>query len=236
MIVGGTGAVSGAVASAVSALPGIEQVRRIGGADRYATAQLIADEVVEFSGRPAWDGTAFLGTGLAFPDALAAAPVATHAGSPLYLAPRGTIPAATVAAMKADGVKKVVILGGTGAISTSSEQALIAAFGAAGVDRRGGADRYATAVAVAQYGVSAGLTWATPALATGENFPDALAGGVMQGHAASVLLLTRSTTLSPATSAALVQHASEIGEVRFLGGEGALTASVRAKAIDAATP
>lgn len=236
LIVGGTGAVSSAVQAAVSALPGIGQVRRLGGADRYATAQLIADEVVSFPGRDGWNGTAFIGTGLAFPDALAAAPVATFAGDPLYLAPRGTLPASIIAAMKADNVQRVVILGGTGAVSAASEQALNAAFGAANVDRRGGADRYATAVAVADFGVSAGLDWSTPAIATGENFPDALAGGVMQGHAGSVLLLTRTATLSPATGSALAQHDTEIREVRFLGGEGALSTSVRSAVMDASTP
>jgi len=236
MIVGGTGAVSAGVQSAVAKLPGIVQVKRIGGADRYATALLIADQVVGFSGRSAWDDTAFLGTGLAFPDALAAAPLATHAGDPLYLAPKGTLPPAIIAAMKADGVKKVVILGGTGAIDANTEQALKTAFGVSNVERCGGADRYATAVSVAAYGVSAGLTWAEPAVATGENFPDALAGGVMQGHSASILLLTRTSALSPATAAAIGQHSGEIREVRFLGGTGALSQAVRAAVIDAATP
>jgi hypothetical protein len=83
-------------------------------------------------------------------------------------------------------------------------------------------------VNVASFGVAeGGLSWSRLAIATGEGFPDALAGGVLQGEAGSVVLLTQSNTLSDAAEDALGMNSDEIVEVRFLGGPGAVSLFVR---------
>ncbi|MDO8879737.1 MAG: cell wall-binding repeat-containing protein, partial [Coriobacteriia bacterium] len=97
-----------------------------------------------------------------------------------------------------------------------------------------GADRYATALAVANYGVSsAGLSWNKVAIATGENFPDALAGGVLQGRAGSVMVLTPSASLYEGVRLALTANKAAIWEIRFLGGLSAVAQGVRDAAIAA---
>jgi hypothetical protein len=96
------------------------------------------------------------------------------------------------------------------------------------VTRLAGATRYSTAVAVATHGVNeAGLHWDDLALATGENFPDALTGGVLQGLDDSVMLLTLSSSLSPEVAAVLDENDGSINQVKFLGGPGAISQTVR---------
>jgi len=80
---------------------------------------------------------------------------------------------------------------------------------------------------VAGHGVAHGLEWNRLALATGEKFPDALAGGVLQGRDGSVMLLTKSSVLDPNVAAVLTAQADGINEVRYLGGLSAITQGVR---------
>jgi hypothetical protein len=85
-----------------------------------------------------------------------------------------------------------------------------------------------TAVAIASYGVtSAGHVWDRVGIATGEDYPDALAGGVLQGKVGSVMLLTTPTNLHTDTVTALSTNAGAIDTVTFFGGTGAVSTSVR---------
>jgi hypothetical protein len=54
-----------------------------------------------------------------------------------------------------------------------------------------------------------------------------LAGGAMQGAAGSVMLLTPSSFLHPATSNCLDEHRVEIAELKYLGGTSAISQGVR---------
>jgi putative cell wall-binding protein len=228
IILGGTSAVSGGVESSLKSNLGQYHVRRIGGANRYETANLVAAETVARLGA-AYDGTAFVATGLNFPDALGASPLAASASWPIYLTDPSALTPASKAAMLADGVTKPLILGETGAVSPAVESALDSAFGAANVIRLGGATRYETAVKVAQYGVDNvfGMGWNNVAIATGQNYPDALAGGVLQGKTGSVLLLTPTSALDATVAAKLTAKKSVIVGVRYLGGPNAVSEGVR---------
>ncbi len=229
IILGGTGAVGPEVETALKGVvtpAGRLMVDRLDGSNRYETANRIARAVTEAQGT-SYDGTAFVATGGNFPDALAAAPLAAARGWPLFLAdPVHGLSASTKAAMT--GVKRVIILGGTGAVSAATEAYLKSRFGSGNVTRLQGADRYATAVTVATYGVrSAGLRWDGVGITTGQNFPDALAGGVLQGRSGSVMLLTPSTSLAAVTESALATNRDAILNVRYFGGVGALSSTVR---------
>ncbi|MDZ4179720.1 MAG: cell wall-binding repeat-containing protein [Coriobacteriia bacterium] len=225
MIVGGTAAVGAGVESALKTKLGPGNVYRLDGADRYKTADAVAAKVLQTLDDE-YDGTAFVATGVNFPDALAAAPLAARQGWPLYLAHPGSgLSAATKAAM--GDVDRVVILGGDAVVTPATETYLKGRFGADNVERLGGGNRYATAVAVAEYAVGRGHVWNLVGVTTGDNFPDALAGGIVQGKAGSVMLLTGSDVLSTPTSAALVSHKSSISTVTFFGGAGAVSPAVR---------
>lgn len=233
IVLGGTGAVSAPVYAALDALPGVTEIERIEGSTRYQTAEKIAERTI--AENEAWDGTAFVATGESFPDALGASPLAAAKGWPIYLVhPNPANEAGLVSAMDDDGVTSALILGGTGVVPVTLEDKLDAAFGAAEVDRLSGANRYDTAVAVATYGVEqAGLGWDHLAVATGEDFPDALAGGALQGASGSVMLLAYPGYLHPGVQAALAANKADITEVRFLGGTGAVPQTIRNAVIQA---
>lgn len=227
VVLGGESAVNGPVHDTLVDMMGAGNVSRIGGSSRYETAQLIAEAVVDEAGSE-YDGTAFVATGANFPDALAASPLAAAQSWPLYLVPASGISAATQASMDDAGVTDVILLGGTAAVSSDIENALKSAHGASHVTRLEGLNRFDTAAIVAAYGVEhAGLSYNGLAIATGENFPDALAGGVLQGRAGSVMLLTRKAFLSAETAAVIEANTHVISEVRFLGGTGAVSQDVR---------
>ena len=224
IILGGEAAVSLDVEHALDTLLGAANVERIGGADRYRTADLAAERTITELGA-AFDGTAFVATGANYPDALAAAPLSAGLHWPLYLTRPTGLDAPTLAAMA--GVDEVLILGGPAVVPAAIETALVATYGDPAVTRLAGDDRYGTAVEVAAHGVASGLEWNRLALATGEAFPDALAGGVLQGRDGSVMLLTRSTALPQVVADVLTDNAATIHEVRYLGGLAALTQDVR---------
>ncbi len=230
IIIGSTSAVSTAVRNAVAATPGVTRVERLEGTDRYLTATKVASATVDALGT-LYDGSAFVSTGLNFPDALGAAPIAAHKGWPVYLM-GGRGDAAVAAAMDAHGVTKVHILGSIAAVPDSVKTTIKAGtgLGDAAFIRLEGADRYGTAAAVAQYGVDyCNMRWDGVALATGAAFPDALSGGLMQGRFGSVLLLTSPTALSTAAEGKLTTNKAVIDEVRYLGSESAVSAAVRTK-------
>lgn len=228
IILGGTGAVKSPVETALKSELGQAHVRRLAGDNRYETAVMVAEDTVNRLGA-AYDGTAFVATGENFPDALGASPLAAAASWPIYLTPGDSLNPLTAAAMEDHGVTDALILGEIGAISAGVSSAIDAVPGVASVVRLGGSSRYETAVEVAQYGVDNvfGLGWNGVAIATGQNYPDALAGGVLQGLSGSVMLLTPSASLDPAVQAKLTAKKAVITEVRYLGGTNAVTMPVR---------
>ena len=229
IVLGGTPAVSDAVFNQIDAIAGVS-VERISGPNRYDTANAVAARTIQVMG-DAWDGTAFIATGLNFPDALGASPLAAAKGWPIYLAnPALGSNAALVALMKTAGVSDAILLGGANVVADSIATELGATF----ETRLSGPNRYDTALAVATYGVAnAGLSWNRLAIATGENFPDALAGGVLQGLDGSVLLLTPTNSLHANVAAKLTANKASITEVRFLGSTAAVSAAVRTAALNA---
>jgi putative cell wall-binding protein len=231
IIVGGTGAVGTAVESELKKRFGTSKVERIAGSDRYQTADKVATRVMSERGS-AYDGMAFVATGINFPDALAAAPVAASKGWPIFLV-NPSAPSSAVNRPAMAPVTDVAILGGTGAVSAGVEAELNKRLGADSVERVSGACRYSTAAAVACWATErTDLRWSGLGIATGEGFPDALAGGVLQGKRGSVLLLTHPKALSPDAAATIAGTQLCISEVTFLGGTGAVAHEVRNEVIE----
>lgn len=227
-ILGSEDAVSKAVYDAVDDLMILAPPERLGGKDRYATANLIAAETVErVNADGGYDGTAFVATGLNFPDALAASPIAAANGWPIYLTRKTDLPSTVRAAMIANGSNHGYILGSTDAVGAAVATELkTAPF--LGFTRFGGSNRYETSAIIAEEGFDGmGMLWSRPALAVGTNFPDALAGGVLQGSDASVILLTPKDKLDPYAAAALSANRDSIYQLRFLGSTAALSDAPR---------
>jgi putative cell wall-binding protein len=155
-------------------------VHRIFGTDRYQTGvavsqQMWADAGGDSSGRRT-AGAVVLATGTGFADAVAGVPLAAKANGPLLLTAPASLTPETAAEitriLPAHQGKIVYVLGGTGAISPEVENQ-IKALGYT-VTRFGGADRYATALAIAQQEFPEANSAYT---ATGQNYADALSAG-----------------------------------------------------------
>jgi hypothetical protein len=201
-LLGGTAALSDAVANAVTALGDV--VTRIAGTDRYGTAVAIAGAL----GNPT---TVFEASGTNFPDALSAVPAAV-ANHGAILLTNGAAPAAETTAYVAAHATTRYAIGGPAAYADPS------AIGIAG------ADRYVTsdAVALAFFPDAAGVSVASAA-----NFPDALAGGPVAGAAGEpVLLVPPAGALPEPITSYLATHAGEITAVQAFGGTNAVGASV----------
>jgi putative cell wall-binding protein len=109
VVLGGEGVVSAAVATQLKALTA-GGVTRLAGSDRYATAAAVAAAF----GSPR---SAYVASGLSFPDALAGAALAATRGAPVLLATSGSVPAATRNALHGMNPAQIVALGGTGPLS-----------------------------------------------------------------------------------------------------------------------
>ncbi|TLM65663.1 MAG: hypothetical protein FDZ70_10950, partial [Actinobacteria bacterium] len=215
-VVGGTAAVSTAVRNQLDALRYGDTVARLAGADRYATAAAVADELAaESGGVPG--SRAFVCSGAGYADALSAAAAAAAAGQPVLLTAPTALSAPTAAAITDLGITSSVVVGGIAAVSDTALAAL------PGPERVAGADRYATSRAVADWATGGGvLAFDAIGCARGDSFPDALAAGPFMGTAGGPIVLLPSASDAPLTGW-LAMHGPETGAVTFFGGPSAVT-------------
>lgn len=224
VIVGGTGAVSSKVEVDLGKLAG--EVVRVKGGDRYATAAALAD--ANFAKGA---DVVYLASGEDFPDALSASAAAAYQGGPVLLTQQGKLPSSTESALQKLSPKRVIVVGGEGAVSASVSRAAKHATDAS-VVRYGGSDRYATAQTVVQrvFG-NTGVPLAV--VASGAEFPDALVGAALAGAHDGPVVLTQPNKLPVPTKNALAYVKPT--NVIVTGGSGAVSYGVEtaiAKALD----
>lgn len=199
---------------------------RLAGADRLATA--VAISRAAFS-----DGadTAVVAAAGNFPDALAAAPLAAAVDGPVLLNPGEELAAPVAEELRRLGVTRVVVIGGVTAQSDAVADGL-AALPDVTVERLAGADRAATAAAAARRAVdvwrAAGVDGAGEEVlvASGGDFPDALAAGPLAAAGRRPLLLVGADEVPAATAAALAELGAS--RVTVVGGTGVVGAGVAA--------
>ena len=190
---------------------------RIWGDDRYATATALSASTFK-AGAP----VVYIATGGTFPDALAGGPAARIKGGPILLALSTSIPDATKAELARLKPAQIVVLGGPNAIADRVLTDL-RAYTAGSVSRVWGADRYATAAAIsAATFSSASVVY----VATGENFPDALAAGAVAAAAKAPLLLVRAGSIPAQTAAELARL--KPARIVVVGSAGAVSEGVAA--------
>ena len=212
LVLGGEGAVSDTPVVQIESQG--HEVERIAGQSRYETAALISRAAFE-SLAP----VAYVATGADYPDALAGAAAASAIGAPVLLTARDELPDATALELRRLVPQKLVVLGGPGAISAEVEREL--ATYAPSVTRVAGADRYATAAAVAR--TRPGRPDAL-FLATGQGFADALAGGPAASRANAPVLLVPPTCIPGPVHVEMERHGYP--PVTLLGGTAALSGRV----------
>jgi putative cell wall-binding protein len=225
-VIGGTEAVALEVEQSLSGIEGMEEVKRIEGIDRFATALDIYREGKETD---SWGTTAIIANGFNFADALSISPFANVTGSPIFLASlEKGLDADTLKAINEGGFKRIVITGGDKAVSPAVEDQL--AESGATVLRVFGENRYETSAAIIEFSQdNSALRLDRIICATGANFPDALAGGAFAGHIGSALLLVHSTAEGgqAGLESIIKAHPDEIGLGYVLGGAAAVPEELR---------
>jgi hypothetical protein len=217
---------------------GPRPTQRLAGADRIATSIVASQDL--FGRRwanpdePPIAGSAVLARSDVFADALAGGPLAASLDAPLLLTTGDELDPRTLAELKRMLQTEVPgfvqgsvihLLGGTAALGPKVASALVAA--GFQVVRHAGADRYATAVAVAH-------AMGDPSevlLVTGRDFPDGLAAGAAAAARHGALLLTDGPRMPASTAAYLAARPG--ASVTAVGGPAAAAAPGRASVVGA---
>ncbi len=222
VVLGGPSVISDAVKTRLEGYTS-GSVVRVAGADRYATASAISA-----AGTPRGISVAYVATGTNYPDALAAIPLAARTASPLLLTSPNSLPYATARELDRIRPGRIVVLGGPSVVS-DGVMARLETYTSGTVTRIAGADRFATAAAIAGP-FPAGL--ASVYLATGTSFADALAGGPAAATHNVPMLLATPTSLPAPTRGQLGRIMPRT--LTILGGLGVLSDEVAASAAKAA--
>lgn len=239
VILGGTDAVAQSVADELAAAG--YAVERTGGADRFATARLIAtraDTSVGSRDNDGFDGrAAIVARADEFPDALVAGMVSYASHYPLLLTTGTTLHRDARAALDELGIETVIIPGGTAAVSDRTAQQ-IEAMGIT-VDRIVGQDRVATSVEFAYFvRDQLGFELRHINMARGDAFPDALTLGPHAGEEGNPIVLTADhRTLGGGGSVAeLLAQTCEVHLLHVAGGHLAVSTDLeqlmREEAVD----
>lgn len=190
-------------------------VERVAGADRYATAALLSRDL-----KPGQ--RVFVASGRDYPDALAAAAKAGARHEAVLLTRTESLPSATSDVLRRLRPTEIIVVGGEEAVSPAVLDALT---GLAPVKRIARTDRYATAAAVSE--LQPATTGGTAYIATGTEFPDALAAAARAGREESPILLVRPDEIPDETVNAL--RRLRPARIVIVGGTGSVSENVAAR-------
>lgn len=196
------------------------QGERIYGSDRYETSYKLFEK-----GWKASD-TVVLASGLDYPDALAAAPLAGKKNAPILLVKNSSL--------KSQGrlkqllinksVKNVIIVGGTGIISPGIDKEL-KAMGIT-VKRLGGKDRYETSILIAK---EVGINSGEVVLVNGYSFADPLSISSIANKKNMPILLTRTDVIPESIKKYLDTNSKNISKTYVVGSTGVVSNNVLSK-------
>jgi putative cell wall-binding protein len=197
-VIGGVAAIAASVNTTLNAA-GFNVVR-LAGTDRFGTSVAVA----QCEGSPT---TVFLATGEIFADALAAGPAAASKAGSVLLTAGSVLPSSVKTYLAGLSSPTVYAVGQAAHLADPSATPIV------------GGDRFATAALVAtQFFPSPTVV----GVATGANFPDALAGGAYMGRIGRPVLLTTPNTLYSATSLYIAQNHTTLTHAYLFGGTATL--------------
>lgn len=186
IIVGGESAVSSAVEAELEAQTGTTATR-IQGFDRFSTAVAVSE--VAFPGAAQ---TVFLAFGGNFPDAVVAGSLGANEQAPVLLVDQNSAPQVVLDRLEELSPNAIHVLGGATVISDNVLDQVRAATGVTPT-RISGIDRHSTSVAGSAFAFPAGAD--TVYIATGNNFPDALAAGPAAAAEGAPVLLVQTSCM-----------------------------------------
>ena len=187
-------------------------VIRLSGNDRYETSLDIANYMFEnfyISSEIA------VATGEGFADALAIAPIAANKAMPILLSRKTELSEAVLEYITDKQIVKAFVIGSTGVLSDKVMQTLPSP------ERVFGANRYETNIAILKR-FERDLTFDNIYVATGNNFPDALAGSALAPISLSPIVLINQIP-AQITKDFILSKISIIAKVNVLGSEGVVS-------------
>lgn len=198
------------------------RVRRLSGRDRIETAVEVGRAMGNRHAR------VVLAPAGRFPDALSAAGPAGMLGMPILLTWPDALPAPTLEALRAFDAEEIVVVGGSSVVSDAVTEQL-SALGMS-VRRLAGDSRYATAREIAGWAEEEidDLDPTGILVASGERFPDALAGGPFAARRRQLLLIAPSLDIEHNPDAAqTVRGRTQSRRTTLLGGNAVLSSYVQ---------
>ena len=215
-ICGGVQALSANVERELTSL-GIS-VQRIAGRSASDTANDIAQQLEPTD-------EAFLATSWGYEDALSVAPYNYANKKPLFLTDytTGLLDENTLATMKAKGVKRIHIVGGTAVVPKAVEDQLREQ--GIQLDRIAGETAYDTSIALADFLMKRGMKANDVGVATGWGFADALSGATLCGKKNAIMLLADASNMR-AVHDVIAPNKSDITNAYIFGGEKVVASTV----------
>ncbi len=191
---------------------------RMGGSNRYETADRIAADGWTMA------STVIIASGKTYPDALAGTPLSYALDAPILLVDGNRLDSTVKSRISALGATKAYILGGSAAVSVGVENAL--KDNNMVVERIWGQNRYETATAVADRLAELSGKPSEVFIVSGENYPDALSvGPVAAIKGAPILYSSKNGRLSLDTFGFI--SGSGAAAAHVIGGYSAVGDSVR---------
>ncbi|HWQ89819.1 MAG TPA: cell wall-binding repeat-containing protein [Desulfitobacteriaceae bacterium] len=193
------------------------KVVRLFGDNRYDTNQAINEQLDVPKGTPV-----FIASGQGFADGLSISSIAARKGYPIILSEVSALPRQALNNLERIQPSAVYIIGGTGVISTQIEKqiAKITGLHTDQIIRIWGIDRYSTSLNIAKYFA---LETDTATFASGTNFPDALAGGVLAAKLNAPLILLENDS----TPQKFFIEEQGFNTLYFFGGNGVISDLLR---------
>ena len=204
-------------------------VERVGGGDQYQTGVEVAERLGTAGELGTVGKAAIIASGEVFADALVAGPLSAQSKLPVLLSPQAELHHEVASYLQSAGIARVVLMGGTAALSNAVEEAISDLDIA--VDRMAGATRFETATLTAAYAAKhAGegcFAGATAGLARARVPFDSFSAAPLLARNCAALVLTDPEKVPDSTAEYLdgVRRAAgeDTAELRVFGGDAAVS-------------
>lgn len=225
-VLGSSTRITGSVRWKLSQL--VPDVQRVGNANDFdvaAAAARLAVPAVRQSGKSV--DTAYVVNNKSLVDALQVAPIAAKTGRPLLYVETNYLALPTNRALRALGIRKVIVVGGTKSVSQKAVTAMSKS-ARAKVTRVTAKTPPRQSIAMANQAVSLGMTWDHLGLTSYTSFRDAAAAAAAQGQMGQVTLLTAGSSLDGNVRYVYTMHKAAVGKARVYGSTAVVSAKARA--------
>jgi putative cell wall-binding protein/Tfp pilus assembly protein PilV len=196
----------------------VPAMARLSGSDRFETSAAISRAAYPTPG--AGVASAYIASGMNFPDALAAAPAAAKLGGPLLLVQTTAVPSPIMTELRRLKPKTIYVAGGVASVTDGVLAQLRTVTPT--VKRVADYDRFATARAIANQAFGSGVD--TAYVTSGMNFPDALSAGGAAGAQGKPVLLVNGALGAPDSLTVAELRSLKVTKVNVVGGPASVSA------------